>query len=93
MLRKTLPCYVEGDIHWLVNERIGGYYLTVFNNGGVMRVIEDGEYTLPEADMTVSATFRGDASPVLCEGKATLAKDGDSYKITVAAGDFAFIKF
>ena len=94
ILRRTLPCYVEGDIHWLVNKRTGGgHYLTVFNNGGVMRIIEDGEYTLPEADLTVSATFKGDASPILCEGNATLTKDGDSYKITVKAGDFAFIKF
>ena len=94
LVRKTLPCYVEGDLHWLVNRcESGGYYLTVFNHSGVVRTLDEGEYTLPEADKTVKLTFGKGESPTLCEGKAKLEKDGDNYRLTVSAGDFAFIKF
>ena len=94
ILRKTLPCFVEGDLHWLVNRREnGGFYLTVFNHSGVCRTLDEGEFTLSSADKTVEITFKGDASPVVCEGAGVLKKMENTYTLTVPAGDFAFIKF
>ncbi|MBQ1948298.1 MAG: hypothetical protein II359_06775 [Clostridia bacterium] len=94
LLKKLLPCYVEGTLHWMVNERKGGgYYLSVFNNSGVTRTLQDGESTLPEAEATVYVTFKNDAVPTLLEGCASLQKDGDGYRLTVAPGEFVFISF
>ena len=93
LLKKLLPVYVDGGLHWMVNEcKSGGYYLTVFNHSGVVRSVEEGEYTLSEAEKTVSLTFKNEASPALLEGSGKLEKNGDTSKLTVPAGDFAFIK-
>ncbi len=94
LLEKLLPCYVKGDLHWLINRsNNGGYYLSVFNHSGVVRTIEDGEFTLAKADATVEITIKTNATPVLCEGKADLKSIDGKYYLTVAAGDWAFIKF
>ena len=94
LLRRILPAYVDGGLHWMLNHRKGGgYYLTVFNHDGVIRTVADGEYTLPEAEKTVTVTLRDGGTPTLLEGDATLSKDGDVYRLTVPAGSFAFISF
>ena len=91
VLRKKLPCYVEGNAHWLVNERTtGGYYLTVFNHSGVCRSVAEGEYTLKEADTTVELTVNG--IPVLLEGDAKMVEKDGKYYVTIHAGGFAFIR-
>ena len=47
---EVLPCNVEGDVHWLINEcTSGGFYLTVFNHDGVNRSVAEGEGILEEA--------------------------------------------
>ena len=94
LLRKLLPVYVDGGLHWMVNEcRSGGYYLTVFNHSGVERSVENGEYTLPEAEKTATITFKGEVSPALLEGDGRLSLEDGTYRITIPAGGFAFIKF
>lgn len=94
VLREKLPCFVEGNLHWLVNERAGGgYYLTVFNHSGVVRTVEKGEYTLPEAEETGIVTFKTAADPEVLEGLGTITPEGDHYRIIVPAGEFAFIRF
>ena len=94
LLRKLLPVYVDGGLHWMVNEcKSGGYYLTVFNHSGVERSVEKGEYTLPEAEKTATVTFKGEVSPALLEGDGRLSLENDTYRITIPAGGFAFIKF
>ena len=94
ILRKVLPCYVDGGLHWMVNEcKGGGYYLTVFNHSGVERSVEKGEYTLPEAEKTVTVSFKNEATPSLLEGKGKLSKEDGIYRLTIPAGEFAFIKF
>ena len=94
ILKKLLPCYVEAGLHWLVNKcESGGYYLSVFNHSGIVRTIEDGEYTLPEADKTVTVSFKENVSPTVLEGGGILEKDDDIYHLNIPAGDWAFIKF
>ena len=94
LLRKLLPVYVDGGLHWMVNEcKSGGYYLTVFNHSGVERSVEKGEYTLPEAEKTATVTFKGEVSPTLLEGDGRLSLEDGTYRITIPAGGFAFIKF
>ena len=94
LLRKLLPVYVDGGLHWMVNEcRRGGYYLTVFNHSGVVRTVAEGEYTLPEAEKTVELSFKNEASPAILEGDGILSIENGIYRLTVPAGGFAFIKF
>ncbi len=94
ILRKLLPVYVDGGLHWMVNEcKSGGYYLTVFNHSGVVRSVAEGEYTLPEAEKTATVSFKNDVSPSLLEGNAKFSKEDGVYRLTIPAGEFAFIKF
>ena len=94
ILRKELPCYVDGGLLWQVNERIGGgYYLTVFNNSGVNRTVADGESIEPDSDITVTLTFKGDAAPVLCDGNGTLSKNDGVYRLNVKGGSWCILKF
>lgn len=94
LLRKLLPVYVDGGLHWMINEcKSGGYYLTVFNHSGIARSVAEGEYTLPEAEKTVTLSFKNEASPLLLEGDGRLSKEDSVYRVTVPAGGFAFIKF
>jgi len=93
-LKTLLPCWVEGNVHWMVNRRIGGgYYLAIFNHSGVVRSVADGEYTLPEADEPVAVLFSPDAEPQLCEGGVSLEKHGERYHLTVPAGGWCLIRF
>lgn len=93
-LKNILPCFVEGPAHWLVNAcTSGGYYLTVFNHSGIQRTVAKGEYPLPEAQTTVTLSFKGGQTPQLCEGKARLQKTALGYELTIPAGEWAFIKF
>ena len=53
-LRKTLPCWVEGGAHWMVNRTADGCRLTVMNHNGIERTVEHGERLLPGADLSVT---------------------------------------
>lgn len=93
ILRGELPCYVEGNAHWLVNEcKSGGYYLTVFNHSGIERTVAGGERELPEGESTLALTVKGTLVPTLCEGNGRLSNTGGAYAVTIPAGGWAFIK-
>lgn len=94
ILKKTLPCYVEGNAHWLVNRcTTGGYYLSVFNHSGIERTVEKGEIRLPEAETTVIIQFKQNVCPKVCEGDGRLSGEDGVYRLTIPAGGWAFIKF
>ena len=91
ILRRKLPCYVEGNAHWLVNERVGGgYYLTIFNHSGICRSVAGGETKLAEATTMVELTVN--AVPVLLEGDGKLERRNGKYYATIPAGGFVFIR-
>ena len=93
ILHSELPCYVEGNAHWLVNEcSSGGYYLTIFNHSGIERTIAGGEREMPEGETTVRVTANGALAPTLCEGNGRLSSTGGAYAVTIPAGGWAFIK-
>lgn len=93
LLRDALPCTVDG-LHWMVNERIGGgYYLTVLNNIGIDRTVENGEIRLPEATVSAKVSFKNGARPELLESDGSLVPSDDGYTLTLPAGGYAFIRF
>ncbi len=94
LLCKILPCNVEGNAHWLINERKGGgYYLTVFNHNGIETSLEFGERAILGAESVVKITFKNDASAELLEGDGKMHCSGEEYYLTIPAGGWAFIRF
>ena len=92
-LRELLPCYVEGNAHWMVNEcQSGGYYLTVFNHSGIERTVKRGEVELPEATAILTLTLKDEMIPTLCDGNGRLECDGGVFKLSIPAGGYSFIK-
>ena len=94
VLRTILPCYVDGNAHWLINKcKSGGYYLTVFNHSGIDISVLKGEIALPEARTSVKIMFKDGAMPTVCENEGDFVKINDEYILTLPAGGFAFIRF
>ena len=93
VLKKTLPCYVEGGLHWLVNQSHDQYYLSIFNHSGVSRSVEDGEKILPGSEKTVKVTIKDGRSLKILEGSATVRQVGSDYFVTVSGGDWFFGQF
>ena len=94
ILQKILPCYVEGNAHWMLNVcTSGGYYLSVFNHSGIERTVEKGEIRLPEAETTVTLQFKQDILPKVCEGDGRWSRVDGVYRLTIPAGGWSFIKF
>ena len=93
VLRHELPCYVDGGLLWLINERTsGGYYLTVFNNSGVSRTVDNGESVDRSADKTVTVSVKGDSSAVICYGEGTLKVTEGKLLLSVPAGKYCILK-
>jgi hypothetical protein len=93
LLQKSLPCYVRGNAHWLLNEcQSGGYYLTVFNHSGIERTVDAGEIELPDAETTVTLELKHSMIPTLAYGNGALSCKDGVYKVTIPAGGVAVIK-
>lgn len=93
LLQRTLPCYVEGGLHWMVNHAADAYYLAIFNHSGVCRSVDQGESVLPSAEKTVTVTLQGHRQLQMLEGEAAFVKVNSTYVITVASGDWFFGRF
>ena len=98
LIKETMPCYVDA-LHWLVStDEKGKRYLTVFNNSGNERDIKRGDIIHPEADRTVTVTFKEATTPQkLVEGaNATVGLervDEKTYKLHIPATSFAILAF
>ena len=55
VLKNWLPCEVSGGVHWFVNKAPDGCLLVMFNNIGIFRSVEKGEYILPEGTRKAKA--------------------------------------
>lgn len=91
VLNDLLPCVVEGGLHYLLNRRgEDGYYLTVFNHGGVCRSQEKGETVLPEADRTAVITLKEGRALKALEGSRDVTFENGRYYVTLHGGDWFF---
>lgn len=93
ILEKTLPCKVEGGLHWMVNKCGDKFYLAIFNNFGIKRTIAEGETVLPDSERTVKVTIKQGRKLNALEGKAVVSLQNDVYNITVSGGDWFFGEF
>ena len=93
-LRESLPCYVDGGLHFTVNECTeGGHYLAIFNHSGIYRTVAEGERILPKASKEAKITFKNECDPKIVFGDGALVQDGEGYSITLPGGGFALIHF
>ncbi len=91
VLNRILPCRVDGDIHYFVNRLDKDrYYLTIMNNAGVTRSVEEGERYLSEADAVATVSLKDNAQLFALEGNGTVKKDSDKYFVEVPAGGWFF---
>lgn len=97
-LEKTcMPCVVDG-LHWLVSvDEKGQKYLTIFNNEGNTRSIENGDVLDHRADRRVKVTFRNRAQLriVQSSGSDVAVEWLDPFNsyVTVPAAGFAVMAF
>ena len=94
LLDNLLPCRVTGGLHHVVNKNSDGeYFLTIFNNTGIIRSVEDGEYGLKEAEKTVQVELKGGRKLSALYGNFKIEETDGKYFITVPAGELFFGKF
>ena len=94
LLNELLPCKVTGGLHHIVNKTSDNdYYLTVFNNTGIIRSVEDGEYGLKEAEKTVQVEIKDGRKLTALFGNYIIKEDNGKYYITVPAGELFIGKF
>ena len=91
-----MPCYVD-DLCCLVStDENGQNYLTIFNNEGNQRTVENGDVIDERATKTVNVEFKKDVNLELYR-KAQDVKvekiDNKKYKITISGAGFGLFKF
>jgi len=94
ILSEILPCRVVGGLHHIINKNSDNdYFISIFNNTGIIRSVEEGEYGLKEAEKTVSVELKNGRSLSGLYGEYKIEKADDKYYITVPAGEMFFGRF
>ncbi len=97
LIPQVMDCYVD-DLHWVVSTGENGRkFVTIFNNEGNERDLDQGDIIHSEADRTVKLTFREAvnlqtvASSVM---ESSLNACGEtSYQLTVPAAGFVVLEY
>lgn len=91
-LREYIPFDIRGSLSWIINRAEGRLILGLFNNQGVIRTLEQGEITMPEADTEVFIRGAGDFI-VLDGDRQTLRRCGENeWMYRLQAGSCAVIE-
>ena len=94
LLNRLLPCKLTGGLHHIVNKNSDDeFFLTVFNNTGIVRSVEDGEYGLKKAEKTVQVELKDGRKLSALYGNFRIEEIDSKYYITVPAGELFFGKF
>ena len=91
-LYELLPCRVDGGFHWLLNEAENGYYLSIFNQSGIVRTVEAGDSVLPEATKTARITLKDGKTLLPLEGNTEVGFENGTYFVELKGGDWLFAK-
>ncbi|NLA77460.1 MAG: hypothetical protein GX851_06490 [Clostridiales bacterium] len=87
-----MPCSVSGGVHWFVNKLDDGWYLTVFNNDGINKSIQNGECVMPEATRLAVIDIKNELSLTRLEGCADISARDGKYYVSIKGGDIFFAK-
>lgn len=93
VLKKLLPCEIEGGVHWFVNRVKNGWLLVVFNNSGIHRSVAKGEYAMPEGDCKIRVRIKNGSNLIPLEGCADIKKQDEIYNMTIKSGEWFLAKF
>ena len=93
VLKNNLPCEVEGGVHWFVNKTDDGRLLVMFNNSGVERSVEKGEYTLPEGTRNAEVRLKNGQELTVLESSGNVSFENGRYNIEINPGEWFLAKF
>lgn len=93
VLKKNLPCEVEGGVHWFVNKTDNSRLLVMFNNSGVERSVEKGEYTLPEGTRNAEVRLKNGQELTVLESSGNVSLENGRYNIEINPGEWFLAKF
>ena len=93
IFEKTLPCKVEGGLHWMVNKCEDKYYLAIFNHSGISRSVAEGEKVIPGSEKTVKVTLKPGRYLKALEGAEISNAENGVYHIKISGGDWFFGEF
>lgn len=110
ILEQILPCTVTGGLHWMLsrtsrtskpsgssNSR-GKWILSIFNNEGVDRSVEKGDYLIKEADRKIEIKFKQPINQLnvihSVNADANIERKSENViNTTVGAGGFLILEF
>lgn len=93
VLKNNLPCEVEGGVHWFVNKTDDSRLLVMFNNSGVERSVEKGEYTLPEGTRNAEVRLKNGQELTVLESSGNVSFENGRYNIEINPGEWFLAKF
>ncbi len=93
ILKKLLPCEVSGGVHWFVNKTPDGWLLVMFNNSGIERSVEKGEYILPEGTQKVAVKLKNGQKLNILEGEKDIHLENGVYHLELQPGAWFLAKF
>ncbi len=93
MLKNLLPCEVTGGVHWFVNKTKNGWLLVMFNNSGVERSVEKGEYILSEETREASVRLKNGQELTVLESTGNVCFENGTYNIEINPGEWFLAKF
>lgn len=89
---ELMPCTVYGGLHWFVNKLSDGWYLTVFNNDGVDKSVENGERIIADAARTAVIEIKHGQNLIPLEGVREINKSDSKYYVPLNGGDYFFAR-
>ena len=92
-LKNLLPCEVNGGVHWFVNKTANDWLLVMFNNSGIERSVEKGEYVLPEGTRKVSVRLKNGHNLNVLEGANDIHFENDAYHFELQPGEWILAEF
>ncbi len=93
ILKNLLPCEVIGSVHWFVNKTADGWLLVMFNNSGIERSVEKGEYILPEGTRKVAVILKNGQKLNILEGTKEIKFENGTYLFESQPGAWLLAEF
>ncbi len=86
LLKNLLPCEVSGGVYWFVNKTADGWLLVMFNNSGIERSVEKGEYVLPQGTREVTVRLKNGQNLIVLEGTDDIHLKNGTYHFKLQPG-------
>lgn len=92
LIPEIMPVKVVGGVHWFMNRISDGWYLTVFNNDGIDKSVENGEKQITDAIRIAEIDLKSCSCIIPLEGSRDVTLKDGKYYVKIFAGDYFFAK-